>query len=172
MKITLINIPFIYLNNDNIRHSQCLGSRYISSYLKQKGFHDITFIDALHEGFSVVKPYAGGYVRGLETTGIVNLITSDTELVGISVPFSQLAPLAHNIAAGIKRKFPHVRVIMGGVYPSTSPEHALNSSADIIAVGEGEETFLQLARGIPASNIQGVYDRTQISRIKRMQQAR
>ncbi len=163
MKITLINTPFIYLDNDDVRHSQCLGPRYICSYLKKHGFKDITFIDGLREGFSTVTPYRAGYARGLTVPELTARVARESELIGISVSFSQLAPLAHDIAESVKATCPGATVVLGGVYPSTSPERALESAADLVVVGEGERAFLQLAQGVPPGDIQGVYGKEHLS---------
>jgi len=157
MKITFIHTPFIYMEEDDLRHSHCLGLRSIISYLKFHGFKDIDYIDALQEGFDTVTPFAAGYLRGLTIEQILDRVSPDTDIVGISVPFSQLALIAHRIVEGLKQRFPEVTVVMGGVYPSTSPERALTSKADWIVVGEGEKVFLQLAQGISPEIIPGVY---------------
>jgi radical SAM superfamily enzyme YgiQ (UPF0313 family) len=145
------------LEKDDRRHSHCLGLRSIISYLKYHGFSDIEYIDALQEGFDTVTPFAAGYLRGLAIDQILDRVSPDTDIVGISVPFSQLALIAHRIIAGLKQRYPGITVVMGGVYPSTSPQRALTSKADLIVVGEGEKAFLQLARGISPEHIPGVY---------------
>jgi radical SAM superfamily enzyme YgiQ (UPF0313 family) len=159
MKIVLINPPFLFPVKNEIVHSHCLGLRYISSYLKAKGTHQVEFIDALIEGFENVREYANGYIAGLEIKDIVNRIPDDTELIGLSVPFSQLAPVAHALADEVKRRIPNAILTMGGIYPSTQPGLALTSSADLIIVGEGEEAFLQIAEGKTAREIRGVWAR-------------
>lgn len=157
MKITLINPPFLFPVEHEITLSHCLGLRYISSYLKTNGSHQIVFIDALNQGLSNIKKFANGYIVGLEIEDIVRQIPRDTDLIGISVPFSQLAPIAHDIVDLIKSRFPNKVVVMGGVYPSTQPELALLSKADVIVVGEGETALLQIADGKSPKDIKGVY---------------
>lgn len=160
MNITLINIPFLYQSPDDTRHSQCLGLRYISSLLKQKGFQHVTFIDALRQGFSQTRRYHGGYTRGLTPAEITARVPRNTELIGISTPFSQTAPLARDVILSLKTLFPQTPIILGGVYPSTSPLHALAiSNTDFILMGEGEHAFLQLAQGAPPLTVKGVYGR-------------
>ena len=157
MKIALINPPFLFPEKTDFVPSQCCGLRYISSYLKAKGRHQIVFIDALMEGFSTVRKYANGYIVGLELPSIVNRIPSDTDIIGISVPFSQLAPIAHDLVACAKEKHPKAKIIMGGMYPSTQPRLALTSKADMIVVGEGEKVFYEIAEGADPRQIKGVY---------------
>ncbi len=157
MKITLIHTPFLYKEKDDRRHSHSLGPRSIISYLKQHGIGDIRYIDALQEGIDTVTPFGAGYLRGLTIDGILDRVTPDTDIAGISVPFSQLALVAHRLIDGLKERFPGITIVLGGVYPSTSPERALTSGADMIVVGEGEKAFLQLAQGISPEDIPGVY---------------
>ena len=159
MKITLIHPPFLFPVEPEITLSHCLGLRYISSYLKTEGSHQVTFIDALNLGFSNIEKYANGYIVGLEIEDIVKQIPHDTDLIGISVPFSQLAPIAHDLVDLAKSRFPNAKIVMGGVYPSTQPREALSSKADLIVVGEGERALLQIASGKDPQGIKGVYSR-------------
>jgi radical SAM superfamily enzyme YgiQ (UPF0313 family)/polysaccharide pyruvyl transferase WcaK-like protein len=157
MKITLINPPFLFPVEHERVLSHCLGLRYISSYLKTKGSHQVVFIDALNMGFENIRKYANGYIVGLEIEDIVKQIPQDADLIGISVPFSQLAPIAHDLIDLAKSRFPKTPIVMGGVYPSTQPQLALLSKADSIVVGEGESAFLQMANGKNPKDIRGVY---------------
>lgn len=157
MKITLIYPPCIFPDKDRIVYSHCLGLRGLSSFLKQDNKHQVAFIDALMLGFDNVKPYAGGFIAGLELQDIVDNVPDDTELIGLSVPFSLLAPVAHDIVECLKMKFNDVPVVLGGAYPSTQPKLALTSKADFILVGEGELGFRDLADGKDPENIQGLY---------------
>jgi len=159
MKVTLINPPFLFPAKDEIIQSHCLGIRYLSAFLKNKGGHQVVLVDALKIGIRNVHPYTGGYIVGLELDEIVRQIPEDTNLIGVSVPFSQIAPIAHDLIAKIKERFPALPLVMGGVYPSTQPQLALTSQADCIVVGEGEGALLQLANGEEAGEIRGVYRR-------------
>jgi glycosyltransferase involved in cell wall biosynthesis/radical SAM superfamily enzyme YgiQ (UPF0313 family)/polysaccharide pyruvyl transferase WcaK-like protein len=159
LKIALINPPFLFPVEDEITLSHCLGLRYISSYLKKGKDHDVFFIDALLQGFTHITHYANGFLVGLDSERVINLIPKDTELIGLSVPFSQLASVAHDLANKIKKKFPKSLLIMGGTYPSTQPKLALLSQTDFIVVGEGEKVISQIADGKNPRTIKGVYSR-------------
>jgi len=159
MKITLVNPPFVFPVTEEFSHSQILGLRYLSAYLKSRGPHRVEILDALHLGFSHVQKYYNGYQVGLETADLVSRISGDTDLIGVSVPFSQLAPVAHQIVAAAKARLPRVPIILGGVYPSSQPELALSSRADWIVVGEGEDALYRIAAGENPGEIKGVYGR-------------
>ena len=160
MNITLINLPFLYpfeqKHENTISH--CVGLRSISSCLKRAG-HRITFIDALSEGYFNARKYRGGYMIGLPFQQIVRRIPKDVDIIGVSVPFYQMAPIAHEVIEKIRKAFPGTMILMGGVYPSTQPKLALISEADYIVVGEGEEVFLSIAEGQDPGSLQGVYSR-------------
>ncbi len=157
MKITLINPPFIFPRKEEFIFSQCLGLRSLSSFLKAEGRHEVHFIDALRFGFSNIKKYASGYIVGLDIEDIIKMIPSTTDLIGVSAPFSQIAPVVHDLIEQIKLKFPNTLVVMGGVYPSTQPRLALKSKADLIVVGEGEIAIKEIADGKNPKEILGVY---------------
>lgn len=162
MNIALIYPPCVYPFKENIVYSHCIGIRSISAFLKMEGKHQVHFIDALMQGFQNVKPYSNGYIAGLEVDEIMERIPPDTDIIGISVPFSILAPIAHRIAEAVKKRFSHVKVVFGGNYPSTQPKLALTSQADYIVIGEGETAFKDIVDGKDPKTISGVYSRDQI----------
>jgi radical SAM superfamily enzyme YgiQ (UPF0313 family) len=156
MKVALVNPPLVFSSRRQSALSQCLGLRTISACLKARG-HQVTFLDALMRGFSKVRKYANGVLIGLTADQIAAGIPADAELIGLSAPFSQLAPVVHEIARRIRERLPGALLVMGGVYPSTQPELALTSAADCIVVGEGEVAMLELASGKAPAELQGVY---------------
>jgi anaerobic magnesium-protoporphyrin IX monomethyl ester cyclase len=157
MNIILINPPFFFFSKDDIIISQCLGLRSISSYLKSKGFENITFIDALQQGISNITPYGNGYKVGLDNKEILDQIPADVDFIGISVPFSCLARIVHDLIDEIKSKYPEKTVIMGGTYPSTQPTLSFTSKTDYIIIGEGETAFFQLVSGVDPEKITGLF---------------
>lgn len=145
MHVTLINPPFTFARKSDIALSQCLGLLYIASYLREIGGHNITMIDALFEGDKNAIPLEDGCLKvGLRNEEIIARIPQNTELIGLSVPFSHLALVAHNLVRDVKRTFPSVPLVIGGVYPSTQPEIAMQSDADYIVLGEGESAMCEL----------------------------
>ena len=54
-------------------------------------------------------------------------------------------PLAYRLMQAVKQHFPAVKVLCGGAHASAVPEHVLaHTPADVVVVGEGEQTFLAL----------------------------
>jgi radical SAM superfamily enzyme YgiQ (UPF0313 family) len=61
----------------------------------------------------------------------------------------------------VKKRYPDVPIIWGGIHGSLLPEQTLeNPYIDIVVVGEGEETFLELVKalesGTSLSNVSGI----------------
>ena len=163
MQVCLINPPSVCADRWSMTPSQCLGLRSLSSYVAQSGEHIVHFIDALMLGRRTVSPYATGWMWGLPIEEIVKRVPADTDLIGVSAPFSQLAPIVHELVARLKERFHSVPVVMGGVYPSTQPRLALTSEADYIVVGEGEVALRTLAAGGALSAISGIYTRQSLT---------
>lgn len=143
MKILLLNLPFIFEKKSDAVLSHCLGILQIASFLKGH-HHDVTILDALQEGFEKSEKYNQYYRIGLSDEEIIDKISSDFDLIGISIPFSHLAKLAHDFIDKIRAKYPNIPVVIGGVYPSSQPKQAIGSNADYIILGEGEEPMLDL----------------------------
>ena len=72
------------------------------------------------------------------------------DVLGISALTAE-AFLAHGAAAAAKAESPGLPVVMGGPHPSSDPETALKDpNVDAVVIGEGEDTFTELA-GLIAS---------------------
>jgi radical SAM superfamily enzyme YgiQ (UPF0313 family) len=143
MKTLLLNLPFIFEKKSEIILSHCLGILQIASFLRENNYV-VSVLDALQEGIDHSSK-VGNYFRvGLSDEEIINKISPDTDVIGISIPFSHLAKLAHELISKIKIKFPQKIIVIGGVYPSAQPELAIESSSDFIVLGEGEEPMLNL----------------------------
>ena len=83
--------------------------------------------------------------------------THDPDVVGLSVMTFQRRT-ALRLITHIRRRRPHVRVVVGGYDPSLAPEAFTRSDScvDFIVRGEGEITFRELLRGLETG---GAYDR-------------
>lgn len=67
-------------------------------------------------------------------------------MVGINCLTSMHFPLVRDICSFIKSCFPEILIIIGGVHPTLFPSEILNNcpEIDFIAIGEGEETIVNL----------------------------
>lgn len=148
MNVLLINLPFIFEKKSEVILSHCLGIFQIASFLRE---HDceVSILDALQEGIDKSEKYNNNYYRvGLSNEEIITKISPNIDLIGISIPFSHLAKLAHELIDEIKAKYNNIPIVIGGVYPSSQPELAVTSNADFVVLGEGEEPMLELANYI------------------------
>ena len=86
-------------------------------------------------------------------------------LIGISATTTSY-PQASKMAATVKRYYPEIKLVLGGIHGSALPERTLmESHFDIIVRGEGEQTMLELAQAVPInektlSSIPGISYRT------------
>ena len=87
--------------------------------------------------------------------------SEQVDLVGITTMTPQVKQ-AHEIAKKVKEMLPDIPVVVGGAHPTLLPEQTLNEfeSFDIIVVGEGEETILELVSRLEArkaiSDVRGI----------------
>jgi radical SAM superfamily enzyme YgiQ (UPF0313 family) len=141
MKITLISTsPDV----------QCYGIRTISACLKKDG-HDVDLIFLQKSGnlekelikFKekkinyYIKPYADKTMDDLVE------LTKESDLVGITI-------MSNNWDEGIQitkkiKENNNIPVAWGGIHPTIRPDECLDH-ADMVCIGEGEESFSELAR--------------------------
>lgn len=153
MKVQLLNLPFIFEKKSDMILSHCLGLLQIAAFLREKN-HEVIVLDALQEGFNQQVKYNKSYYKvGLSDEEILNRLDTDIDVLGISVPFSHSAKLAHDFIKKIKNKFKNLVVVIGGVYPSSQPELAIKSDADFVVMGEGEEPFLNVLEYLSDNSI-------------------
>ena len=153
--ITLINCPGLKSFSGLQMHTPNppLGLAYIAGAIKEAGI-PYTVIDGTGEALDAISPYplrTDFMIQGLSFEEIADRIPADTALIGLSCMFSTLWPLTRDLAAHIRKRFPNTLLILGGEHGTAVPELVLRTSVfDIVAQGEGEETFLNLAKAIMA----------------------
>lgn len=98
---------------------------------------------------------------GLPLEEIAARVPAAAGLVGISVLFTHEWPAAVRLVQLIKARRPDVPVVLGGEHVTSLPEFCLlTSQADIVALGEGEETIVELAHAVqsgrPLGDVDGI----------------
>ncbi len=128
MKITLISTS---------TYPSDQGIRTISSVLKKAG-HDVRIIF-----MSLSEDYSRNYTKS-ELLQLLKFC-KDSSLIGINA----YASTAHRAARIINflKKHLDIPIVYGGVHATISPEDCIKHS-DIVCVGEGEETVVELADAI------------------------
>lgn len=149
--ITLINPPGIKVFSGLQMHTPNppLGLAYIAAAVKEAGF-PYRVIDGTGEALDQVFPYPDRedfMVQGLSLDEIVHRIPRESEIIGLSCMFSTLWPLTNRLAMRIREKFPDALLVLGSEHGTAVPEHVLNNSPfNVVVLGEGEETFVELIR--------------------------
>lgn len=136
MKITLVYPRFKYESVGNVEEP--LGILSIAAVLNKAGytvaFHDLTFA----RDFDIMKK---------------DILDSD--LVGLSAS-SPLFGIARKVLAYVKEANPAVKTVIGGPHPTLDPKDVLDSGFDFAVMGEGEDTILELIKGIKEKRLDSV----------------
>ena len=111
----------------------CLGLGYVASALKENG-HDVLVLDGLREK--------------------IEYDPSEWDLVGVTAMSTYFPECIHEVK---KAKSFGLKTIIGGPHVICDPMQSLiDSGADYAAIGEGERTLIQLASGIPPTQVDGL----------------
>jgi len=134
MKILLISPGLRNMDVYQVRARGCmppLNLMYIAAYLRKHG-HEVGILDLYAEELSDEKLLARVKEFGPALAGLASYTAS--------------FDMTEACAALIKNNFPGVRTVAGGIHASYLPAAALKSgNLDYVVLGEGEETFLELA---------------------------
>jgi magnesium-protoporphyrin IX monomethyl ester (oxidative) cyclase len=168
MKIVLINPPLLS-KTKSFFLTQPLGLASIAASVRKSG-HEVVIIDSPALGFeksNVINILGENLFRcGLDYYEIAGLIPQDADLVGITAPFTHHSHIIRPLIKAIREQHGDIKIVLGGVYPSTLPIHASKMGADYIAIGEGEPIMVSLARGDSADNIAGLYKSSYLRELK------
>jgi len=139
VKITFIRVPNYLLYNERLQIP--LGILYLSAYLKQYSIRNISICD----------------LAGEPKERWPELIPPDRDIYGLSLTTGDI-PIGKEIARVIKSMYPKSLVIIGGAHISALPEQTIieMSGVDVGAVGEGEQTMLEIAQGKDIRDIDGL----------------
>ncbi|PYM20166.1 MAG: hypothetical protein DMD78_22270 [Candidatus Rokuibacteriota bacterium] len=163
--IALVNPPGIKTFSGLQMHTPNppLGLAYVAAALREAGFA-YRVIDATGAALDAVSPYPDRtdfMMQGLTVDETVRRIPAEADVIGVSCMFSTLWPLTHRVAVAIREKFPRALLVLGGEHGTAVPEHVLATSPfDVVVLGEGEETFVELLRarqaGRPLGAVKGI----------------
>ena len=116
-----------------------LGLAYLAAVL-QKNNHQVQIIDAL--------------ILGIESEKIADSFAFQPDLIGISVNIVTYGG-AIKCAEQLKHSYPDTPIVFGGPYCSSLAPNILKKSTavDAIAIGEGENTLIEIAESLGGKNI-------------------
>ncbi len=126
------------------------GLGYIAATLKKHSDHQVDILDISHSSLS--------------DDGIADLIASKRiDVLGISAVMANYV-FCVEFTAAIRRRFPHLLIVMGGALPTTMPDLvAQDCAVDVVVRGPGELAFLDIVNAAgpggkaPTRIVQGGY---------------
>jgi anaerobic magnesium-protoporphyrin IX monomethyl ester cyclase len=85
---------------------------------------------------------------------VIQLVTNDTLCIGISTMSGVQLFNAISIATILKKMYPHLPLVWGGVHVTALPEQTLKSElVDVIVWGEGEDVFPKVLKAIENNDL-------------------
>jgi radical SAM superfamily enzyme YgiQ (UPF0313 family) len=156
MKVLLINPPFQRLMN-RTGEKLPIGIMYLSSFLNSNGIETKIYnADCVKREMSFFSEIDDRmYERNLNDLNSTvwknikeTIRMENPSVVGVSVWTSAYKSALNvaRIAKGIDR---NMKVVFGGIHPTTMPkETAMEKDVDFVVVGEGERTFLELIKNM------------------------
>jgi anaerobic magnesium-protoporphyrin IX monomethyl ester cyclase len=155
--VTLIKPPTVVNMSSLSFHNSLppLGLAYISAVAKAAG-HTVQVIDAPGEDIETYHPVHHGsitlYTHGLSLPEIVDRISPDAKVVGITNMFMHEWPLIKDLIGKIRARFQDVLIVMGGETPTAFWWRMLEEcpALDCCVLGEGEVTFEELLANVDA----------------------
>ncbi len=148
LRMLLIFPPLTALPSDYPTPDPPLGLAYIAAVLEKHGFN-VKILDAFAEGLNNVEQKSGGYIRvGMNKNNIKSyLLKYNPTLVGISCAYTARVQDTLEVARVVKETIPHSVVMLGGAHATSEAELLLkNRNIDLVVMGEGEMTVLELAK--------------------------
>ncbi len=132
-----------------------IGPAYVAAAARQAG-HDVCFIDAISLAIEQYTPGSRGTLQhGLKIPDIVDRISADVHVIGVSSNFSFEWPVCRELIQAIRARFPRTLIVGGGEHVTAVPEFSLaQSPLDAIVLGEGERTMVNLLRAYAQGGIQ------------------
>lgn len=152
-KVLLIHPPVTAYFTDFPTPEPPLGLAYIAAFMESRGY-EVSVLDALSLGINNVE-HIGDRVRvGLSETQITARIRDlRPAVVGIGAAYSSLAADSHAVAKLVKQVDPAILVVAGGAHASALPAMVLHDdNIDVVVVGEGEVTFLEVVEAWKKGN--------------------
>ena len=133
----LINPRSIYFSEaSKLTHPLYAGILSLASFLHDNK-HSVRMIDmnVEDEPMSVLRNY-------------ISKKRNETVLIGFSVMTSQIVD-ALQMAEFLKKKYPEIPIIFGGIHPTLFPEQILETKlVDFVCVGKGEHALLELLNSL------------------------
>lgn len=167
MHITLINPPMISTYDGDFylgrKGAPPLNLAYLASIIVNAG-HDYEVIDAM--ACTDRSTFNGWTIYGISLQSIVEKISSETDVVGITAMFTSEWALVRELSKLIKKKLPTVTLIIGGEHATCDAKNIITfePTIDLCFSGEAEVSFEEFLKIHPHKNyelIKGITYRDQ-----------
>lgn len=141
MKVLLINPPYSY-QTPWLQITEPLGILYITAYLRDCSNHEISIVDCL-DNHLIRKIDEQMYWYGLTHEELLEKIAEiGPDVIGITCMFSKKKDDFLDCIRAIKVRFPVIKIVAGGTYPSLFAEEVVQTRlVDYCVIGEGETSF-------------------------------
>jgi radical SAM superfamily enzyme YgiQ (UPF0313 family) len=136
LKIVLINPIFEHVSSV----LPPMGLLYIGAVLEKNSF-DVKLIDA------------NVYKMDNETI-VKKTADEEPDIIGLTISTPMLVNVV-SLTRMLKDECSESKIVFGGPHPSAMPEESLNAGADVVVIGEGEETCLDICKKPDNKNIPG-----------------
>jgi len=127
-----------------------LGPLYLSSYLKKNG-HQTRFVDINNEQIARFDKKEAFELQGFYAKRIKKIVDDfQPDLIGVSVHYSGRFRPALEVIELLKKEYPRIPIVIGGIHPTIFPQSILEEYPiiDFIIQGEGEVSLTQLVETV------------------------
>lgn len=166
MNICLIRPPSVLrMLSITVKPSPPLGLAFIAAALQKAG-HKVTVIDTIAEGPKQFTPLTEDdkeiVVQGLTHRQVLDRIPIDTDLIGLTIMFTNNWLNNRALVDYLGEHLPHITIVAGGEHITGMPERCIKQTKhlDICVLGEGEETIIEVVNALEKngdlSAIQGI----------------
>ena len=130
-----------------------LWAALLAPLVQQQG-HTVSVVDTVGEAPDHLWPHGGGWFRGLDFAATARRIHPETNVVLVSCMYSSSWPMVRDLLAHLMPLLPQAVFVVGGEHTSALPETVFaQSAAQVIVLGEGEETLTELLARLETQNI-------------------
>lgn len=150
--VTLL-VPFDPIGKLNPSNASELPLRlaYLAATTRSLG-HRVTVIDGVGEGFGHRWDHGEGFhLHGLDIPALVARVPEGTDVVGVSMMFSQTWPPVRALLRALRRRLPRARIVVGGEGVTGIADLVVrDGEVDAVVTGEGEEPWTLLLAALEA----------------------
>ncbi|MBI4354924.1 MAG: B12-binding domain-containing radical SAM protein [Candidatus Omnitrophica bacterium] len=137
-----------------------VGLGYLAAVLQKAGYA-AQILDCVGRDLANIRLTPDGrfQVQGMDEEASLALIDSASDIIGVTIMFSQEWPLIREYINRLRHAFPRATIVVGGEHVTAMPDYSLQDcpAIDYLVLGEGELSFLELVHRLRAKQpIHGV----------------